>query len=129
VGSALVRWHVNIRTLFPDFLRGLLDGDGCTYSFYDSVWVKSYRFYTKFCSASLDHIVWLHDKILEYYLINGVIDTHNKSVNYLSFAKHDSIRLLEKIYYSDNVLCLTRKRLKIERSLTIINCSPGLIEE
>ena len=36
------------RGYFLDFLRGYFDGDGSSYSYYDSVYKKSYRFYISF---------------------------------------------------------------------------------
>jgi len=51
------------RKYLADFLRGHLDGDGYTSSFYDSKWKNSYRLYTSFMSASLPHIVWLRETI------------------------------------------------------------------
>ena len=30
---------------FPEFLRGYFDGDGCSYSYYDPTYPKSFRFY------------------------------------------------------------------------------------
>ena len=40
---------------FADFLRGHLDGDGCTYSYWDKRWKDSFMFYTAISSASEIH--------------------------------------------------------------------------
>lgn len=39
---------------FADFLRGHLDGDGCTYSYWDRRWKSSFMLYTTFVSARLN---------------------------------------------------------------------------
>ena len=106
---------------FFDFLRGHLDGDGSFYSYWDSRWHSSFMFYTAFASASKDHIFWLRSEIFKYLEIRGHISINKKKMYYqLRYAKTESIKLLNKIYYSQEVICLNRKRLKIENALSII---------
>ncbi len=38
---------------FFDFLRGCLDGDGYSYSYFDKRWKSSFMFYIGFCSVKL----------------------------------------------------------------------------
>lgn len=106
---------------FFDFLRGHLDGDGCTYSYFDPRWKTSFLFYTTFLSASKTHIDWLREEIYKRTGSHGHISTAKKSSVYqLRYAKKDSIKLLKKIYYNPTVLCLSRKRLKIEKAFSIV---------
>jgi hypothetical protein len=106
---------------FFDFLRGHYDGDGTFYSYWDSRWRSSYMFYTVFTSASKEHILWLRGKILDRVGIGGHIATTGKTPMYqLRYAKSDSLKLLPKLYYNAGVVCLSRKRRKIEAALAVI---------
>ena len=112
---------------FWDFLRGYFDGDGYSSSFYDSIWKNSYRFYLGFASGSLTYLKWLQNKINIFISISGHI---SKNINYpsstqLKYSKCEAITLAKKMYYNDKVLCLTRKRLKIEKTLKIIRRGGG----
>lgn len=106
---------------FADFLRGHLDGDGCTYSYYDPRWKSSFMLYTSFVSASKKHLIWMKDKIIEYYGIEGRLSFQGSSTYCLRFAKRHSILLLREMYKNKNSIYLSRKRLKIDRALGIIN--------
>lgn len=108
--------------LFFDFLRGSFDGDGCTYSYFDKRWKSSYMIYTAFSSASRKHVHWLQEQIAEFLNIRGHISVDNRRVLYqLRYAKKDSLKLLRAMYYSKNVTCLSRKRLKVDRMLAIVD--------
>lgn len=99
---------------FFDFLRGLFDGDGSFYYYWDKRWKSSLMFYTSFISASKQHILWLKSHINELLKVKGHI-THAKmsSIYQLKYAKKESIILIKNMYYSDTIPCLQRKRLKI----------------
>ena len=103
---------------FFDFLRGLFDGDGSFYSYYDPRWKSSFMFYTVFVSASRKHINWLRKKLAQNLKIKGHI-TYNghKSVLQLKYAKKESLKIIKKMYYNDEVACLKRKRLKVKKAL------------
>lgn len=105
---------------FFDFLRGHFDGDGCSYSYWDPRWRSSFMLYTTFVSASQKHIEWLQEKISRLLNIKGRI-TKNRSLYQLRYAKTESLRLIKRMYHKPNVVCLKRKLLKINRSLSIIN--------
>jgi len=106
---------------FFDFLRGHFDGDGTFYSYWDTRWKSSFMFYTVFISASKIHIDWLRNKIFKFLKIKGHITKDGKKIVYqLKYAKKESLELLRKMYYSSEVICLTRKRLKVEKALVII---------
>ena len=105
---------------FADFLRGHLDGDGCTYSYWDTRWKSSFMLYTDFISASKKHLDWLRNKVLNLYGIEGKIGFSGRSTYKLVYAKHASVWLLNMIYYRENIPCLKRKRLKISKALGII---------
>lgn len=104
---------------FRDFLRGHLDGDGYTYSYWDKRWKKSYMIYTIFLSSRKEHLDWLYHSIERKLEISGRI-TKQKTVFRLVYAKNDSLKLLKHIYYRANLPCLKRKRLKVLKALGII---------
>jgi hypothetical protein len=105
---------------FFDFLRGHHDGDGTFYSYWDPRWHSSFMFYTVFISASEKHILWIREKIEELIGIRGHITTTGKTPMFaLKYAKHESLILLSEMYYNREVVCLSRKREKIEKALAI----------
>lgn len=106
---------------FFDFLRGAFDGDGCTHSYFDPRWKSSFMFYTIFTSASLEHITWLRFEINKRLELAGhVTKSKNNSAYQLKYAKSESMVLLKALYPNKKVICLSRKRLKIEAMLRII---------
>lgn len=107
---------------FFDFLRGHFDGDGSFYSYWDPRWRSSFMFYTVFISASKNHIQWLRESIYKFLKIKGHIAKNvNEPVYYLRYAKAESLKLLSKLYYNPDVICLYRKRIKIEKALKVNN--------
>jgi intein-encoded DNA endonuclease-like protein len=106
---------------FFDFLRGAFDGDGCTYSYFDPRWRSSFMFYTTFVSASREHISWLREEIFKRLKIRGHI-THDgkRTTMQLKYAKADSLKLLRRMYHAEDAVSLSRKRLKVEKTLGIV---------
>ena len=112
---------------FRDFLRGHLDGDGDVITYLDKYNKKSEKYvyerlYTKFCSASFEHILWLRSKIQKILNISGSLTKFVMKDRVLPqwrlrFAKNDSLKLYYWMYYSDDVLCLDRKKEKFEEFL------------
>ena len=106
---------------FADFLRGHFDGDGCFYSYWDPRWKSSFMYYVTFISASRKHIDWLRGEVDRLYRVKGhCSDKPAGSVYQLKYAKKESNVILKKMYYKEDVLCLSRKRLKIEKVLGTI---------
>lgn len=106
---------------FFDFLRGHLDGDGTFYSYWDPRWRSSFMFYTVFISASRNHIYWIRRELFKLLATKGHINENkSKSTIELKYAKRESLILLKKIYHPKGAMCLSRKRLKIQRALSMI---------
>ncbi|HEV7424084.1 MAG TPA: hypothetical protein VGO21_02745 [Candidatus Paceibacterota bacterium] len=105
---------------FFDFLRGCFDGDGCFYSYWDPRWRSSYMFYLEFSSASLKHLLWLRKEIKKRIFVEGHVTGRKKNSFFqLKYAKKEGLEIIRKIYYDNKVICLSRKRLKIEKALRI----------
>ena len=106
---------------FFDFLRGSLDGDGCFYSYWDPRWRSSHMFYLTFNSGSIEHISWLREKIYNSLSIQGHISKSKRegSIYSLRYAKKETIEIIKKMYYTQKVVCLSRKREKINKALLI----------
>jgi 6-phosphofructokinase len=103
---------------FFDFLRGCFDGDGCFYSYWDPRWRSSYMFYLTFSSASKNHIDWLRDELKNRLYVLGHIGKDGKSSTFqLKYAKKEALEIIKEMYYNPKVVCLSRKRIKIERAL------------
>lgn len=105
---------------FPDLLRGLFDGDGTFFSYYDPRWKSSFMYYLVFISASEKHIRWLRKKLLKFYNVKG----HGAHQPYrrafqLKYAKREAAKLIRIMYYSKNVPHLERKRKKVYSALAM----------
>ncbi len=98
---------------FADFLRGLFDGDGTFYSFWDIRWKSSFVFKLSFASASINFISWLKEKLTEFYGVKGYIHKGVGVLN-LEYVKGDSARLFAAMYYKKELLFLNRKYLKMK---------------
>lgn len=105
---------------FFDYLRGCFDGDGCFYSYWDPRWRSSHMFYVSFATASKRHLLWIQEKIKQLICIDGhVSNSKDRSFHQLKYAKKEALEIIRKMYYNPGVVCLSRKRTKIEKALMI----------
>jgi hypothetical protein len=105
---------------FFDFLRGCFDGDGSFYSYWDPRWKSSFMFYIVFISASHVHIKWLQSELHSRVQVGGHLNRDSKKLTYqLKYAKRESLKIIKNMYYSDSIVCLSRKREKIEEAVKI----------
>lgn len=104
---------VNVPDIFyGDFLRGLFDGDGCIYGFWDPRWRTSLMYYTEFASASTNFLGWLHTKNMQLAGVTRGRVKPKTRVSSLSYAKQDSKKLFKLMYYQPDLPALARKRIK-----------------
>jgi len=110
------------QSLFRDFLRGLFDGDGSSYSYFDKRWKSSFMFYVSFASASADFVSWLRETVFFHIGALGHVTSDGRSdpCYQLKYAKGDAQKVVSFMYYKDGILCLSRKDLKIRQSLYTI---------
>ncbi len=105
---------------FFDFLRGCFDGDGCFYSYWDPRWRSSHMFYLEFVSASKKHIDWLREELESRVGVFGHIGKDGRGRTFqLKYGKKEAMEVIKKMYYNQKVVCLSRKKLKIQRALEI----------
>ena len=103
-----------------DFIRGCFDGDGCFYSYFDPRWKSSFMFYVAFVSASKDFIDWMRKENKKYCGVVGHLSKDGGGSTYqLKYAKKESLELIRKMYYNNQVICLSRKKKKILKALKI----------
>lgn len=111
---------------FFDFLRGYFDGDGCSYSYYDPVYVNSYRFYISFASGSERFLNWLRSMLEKHAGIRGHISRKRGSSNIqLRYSKREAEIIAKKMYYHQTLVCLERKKLKVFKSLSVLESCRG----
>lgn len=109
------------RRYFFDFLRGSLDGDGCTYSYWDPRWRSSFMYYLCFVSASKKHVEWIRRTANTYVGVQGhVTSSRSSSLYHLKYAKAEAKKLMQLIYKDKNAVYLSRKKLKIDKALSIV---------
>lgn len=102
---------------YGDFLRGYFDGDGHTYSYWDTRWQKSLMYYTGFSSASPVFLDWLKNTNQRLIgTVSGAIKP-GKRASTLLYAKTDSRLLYAAMYHNRNVPHLHRKKQKIDKLL------------
>ena len=78
-------------------------------------------FYLIFASASRSFIDWIRLKIKSSTGSVGHITKDGKGSTYqLKYAKNESVSVLRKMYFSPKSIFLSRKKLKIDKMLTIV---------
>ena len=105
---------------FFDFLRGCFDGDGTFYSYWDPRWRSSHMFYLEFISASKKYIDWIRGSLENKINVFGHISKDGKGSTFqLKYAKREAMEIIKKMYYNRKVVCLSRKRNKIQKALFV----------
>jgi len=107
-----------------DFLRGEFDGDGSSNSYWDKRWRSSFLIYLNFTSGSIKFLEWIQETTKRLANVNGHI-TSNKQIKkentfyQLKYAKNEAVVLFDKMYYNKQVICLKRKKIKLQEAFEI----------
>jgi len=99
---------------FFDFVRGEWDGDGTIYCSRDKRWKNSYIISVGFASGSKMFLVWLRSEINKRLETTGHI-VQGSRVLQLRYARKDSKKLFDAMFYKDNLPHLHRKFAKAEK--------------
>ena len=114
---------------FIDFLGGYFDGDGSSYSYYDPLYPRSYRFYISFTSASPEYIRWLQGRTTKLFGLKGFVNfSSGKTYAQLKFSKREALTLARLMYSQRTLPRLQRKYLKIRQSVRIIEAHAAVVK-
>lgn len=108
-----------LKQYFIDFLRGYIDGDGCIYvnknkKYYPTVHITSYN------KKALEYI---SDRVSHDYSIKSHVYSETPRKHRIYFNGKEAYRLMELLYYNENVQKLDRKYNKFK--LLQSKCSLG----
>jgi intein/homing endonuclease len=101
------------KKFFVDFFRGLFDGDGTFYTYYDRRWPNSFCFKTSIASASREFIDWLKKKLTDSHDVAGLVHKGAGVFN-LEYTKGDSRKLFSIMYYAPELLFFSEKYNKMK---------------
>ena len=96
---------------FFDFLRGYIDGDGCFYTH------NSYTNMHITCSSKVV-LDYLKNRLSCYDICTHVYQEKDKKFRLVCCNDNSMKKLVNHLYYSDDLFCLQRKYIKIK---TLIN--------
>lgn len=98
---------------YAAFLRGLFDGDGTCYGYYDLRWKSSFMFYVGFATASEAFAQYIRTSNTRLIGTSAGSIRHSPRVLSLMYAKKDAHLLAEFMYADGSSLRLTRKYQKL----------------
>ena len=97
--------------LFFDFLRGYIDGDGC----YWNTIQRPDCVYLHITCASRKVLEYLQERLYSYDIKTQIYTENDRKHRLMCTNYNDMKTLINKMYYDQNVLCLTRKLKLIEK--------------
>lgn len=100
------------KDLFFDFLRGYIDGDGCYY-FHK----KKNLLYMHITCANEEPLDYIKSVLETYEIQTKLYKECDKKFRLMCTNKDNMYKLLNRLYYSDDLFCLTRKLDKVKSYL------------
>ena len=109
--------------VFPDFVRGYFDGDGCVRVWREKRWRCGWQLRTIFVSGSAVFVEELRRRLsAEAWLAGGSL-WFDARAYYLQYTIGDSLRLADFMYHGGHsTLYLGRKRERFERFKHLRSC-------
>lgn len=102
------------KKLFFDFLRGEWDGDGTIICCKDNRWKNSFVVSIGFASGSEKFLKWLQHEVNSRIGATGNIYNGKKAFQ-LRYARRDSKKIFDAMFYAKNLPHLPRKFAKAEK--------------
>lgn len=102
---------------FFDYLRGYIDGDGSIYTDYVHNHKDAYIQIRIACHCK-ENLEYIRDRLLQFDIKTNVYKSTDSKYDLICYTTEDVEKLANKLYYSPDVFCLSRKRNKI---LSLIN--------
>ncbi len=100
---------------YGDFLRGIFDGDGSTYGYFDKRWKSSFMFYVIFTSASEVFVHFIQSQNKRLTQVGAGSIRRGDGVYNLSYAKNDGKKIYDLMYANLKPnMYLARKKEKLE---------------
>lgn len=97
--------------LFFDFLRGYIDGDGCYYS-------NTNYTYMHITSATLSVLQYLQQTLKTYGIVTHIYSENAKKHRLMCINTNEMYKLVNHLYYEDDLFCLRRKYNLIKHFLS-----------
>jgi hypothetical protein len=118
--SRSIPWQSLERDYLADFFRGCVDGDGSVLTYTDRYHAPKnsryvyQRLYVSLVSASRPFLDWIRAELRRVVGVHGAVEARiregRRAICILSYAKHESLRLLPWMYYAPSLPALARKR-------------------
>ncbi len=105
--------------VFPDFVRGYLDGDGTVLVWQDPRWQHPWQMRVAFISGSLMFLEKLRVQLQELVGLSPGSLLTRPDASVLSYSIADSLKLYRWMYPDTDCLCLLRKRERFEKFLAL----------
>lgn len=107
--SKTIRFVCVPDALFPDFLRGLFDGDGSV-SIFNNKASRQPQVKMRFASASIEFLNWILRNIHHFTDAKGGFLTDCRGCHELDFGKTDAGKIIDFMYYGGVRMYLNRKK-------------------
>lgn len=93
---------------FFDYLRGYIDGDGCFYKY------KNNYIYLHITCSSIENLKYCQYQLDKYNINSKIYKENDKKYRLFITDQNEMKKLVNHLYYADDLFCLKRKYEKIK---------------